>query len=372
MVQQPRKLAATLRRRTTDLLAVGIILVMTLSVGRWLATGTVTARNLWDAATAERRVAEPEPPCRRSENAGSDPAGRPRTSEARPEETTPWRTVWSVRFGKDGERQLEHRIARGEWTGIRRALVADCQSFLERYPPPASIDASSTTVAPPPLPLSLAARSAVAGAAGRWRVDVITEGPPIVLGSVREAATSQWRVVVWSVAIPAGSDGWDIYVSQFSTASASVAPAASPPQQHLSASAPHRREPQTFQAVAPLPVQPPPGGRLVLHVGRPDMAEVALYAGTGTVEAWCRHFDRILAPPAGSVRQSTGSTDTTAADHWRRLSEGAWARTARVTANDAEAASHGTKRPCEERLVRVVVRATDNGSLRALVTATPP
>ncbi len=379
MTGQRHKLAATLRRRATDGLAIGIVAVITLSLGRWLATGIAPGWDLWRALATDARDTEPrtasdrtgsDAPRDRDHGATRGTGASDHTSAQRP----PWRTHWTIRFGHRGNWQVERHIAKGDWAGIRDALVADCRTFLDGIPALKSIHETTAALSPSRLPESLAARTPAAHATGKWRIDVLTEGPPIVLGSIPAAGTSPegWWVVWWSVAIPAGRDGWDVYSCRFMPPPGHPADASQASGRRAAASTDRRAARPAVRPPAALIATPPPGGRLVLHVGSPDAAETLLYSGTGTVADWCRHFDRLLARPSGSQAEPNATVPAPRTDSWQRLFDGSLAKTFRGTPIDARDTPRARETAPAERIVRVIVRSTNAGQLQALITATPP
>ncbi|RMG38918.1 MAG: hypothetical protein D6725_06365, partial [Planctomycetota bacterium] len=386
----PLRLAERLRRRATDLLAIGIVAAVTLTLGRWLARGPSLGLQFWHD---EPRIAFSRDPRPAAGNPAVDRNGPPPTGPSTPEPSpSPQRATaagrgtekparrdralgqpeWSIRVGPRGAWSVRRRTMAAAWEAVRSALVAESRTFLQSRR--TLFAASPDGPTPAPLPEPLARRAPLQHGDGRWRIDVVTGGPPVVLGSLADeaAAPRRWRVVWWSIAIPRATEAFDVYTCRFAPPDTrNPGPTASPMDTDSTGSAgPHELEDtQPLHAVL---ANPPPNGRLLLCVGTSGPLPCAVYVGQGTVGEWTDHFDRVLTDRRNACRADQPPNRAQAFEGWQRLSDGSFAKTFRCGEKPETTTGITGRRPAAQDTLRVVVRSTAGGASQALIMAPRP
>lgn len=232
------RLAKRISSRTTDLIAIAVVLIGGLSIGRQLV-------EWWRA--------EPE-------------VGVPVV--AGESETNPWGTGAApvlLEFG-DAPLALSRQNVSGDRETALRLLVARCEAAVRetKAPTPLANDAAESLVA------RTQALEPVAEEPGVWRVYRLDQHFPLVLGVRRfpvaenDRAAPPWSLVCWGLAVPLGDADWSTF-----TFLASDAAGGAVPQFGL-----------------------PPGSRRILGL-RGDAGDgLIAFSGRGNVEQWMEFFDR--------------------------------------------------------------------------------
>lgn len=239
------RLAGTLRRRTFDLLAIGIVAVTLLGLGRTLA-------DWWNTDPADLAPASVVDPF----------AG------------------WGADGGtlRIGLGDLPCRLLRTHATAtvdeaVARA-VADCRSIAETgtapLAPPDEAEAN--------LLRTCAKLAPVAESKGEWRVHRATFPVPLLVASRRAersaGATDGWRVLCWGLVLPAGESQWTTYLFDASRAPAGASAA---------------------DVGNAIPAKWLPGGaKRTLSLSDGRGRNVLGFEGTGSAAAWTKAFDAKL------------------------------------------------------------------------------
>ncbi|MSR59654.1 MAG: hypothetical protein EXS05_18765 [Planctomycetaceae bacterium] len=242
-------LARRISSRTTDLIAIAVVLIGGLSIGRQLIE--------WWRADPETGV----------------------PVVANESETNPWGSGAApvlLEFG-DAPLALSRQSVSGDREAALTQLVARCQAAVKgaRQPTPLVHDAAESLVA------RTAALQPVAEEPGVWRVFRLDEHFPLVLGVRRfpeaenDRATPPWRLVCWGLAVPMGDANWTIYIFLASDAAEGATP--------------------EFAL--------PPGSRRILGL-RSDAGDALIaFSGRGNVEQWMAFFDREFEQRGLSARE---------------------------------------------------------------------
>jgi hypothetical protein len=234
------EVARRMTSRTTDLIAIAIVVAASLSLGRQVLVW-------WHAAPPTRAAAEMAA----------------RTGPAWDDLSQPL----SLEFG-DLPLAMTRQVVVGERDATIAALVGHCETAAKRAGRPwRDRDAAEDR-----LLARVEKLTPVAQEAGVWQVHVFDERFPMV-AAIRQfaagpddAASRGPRLVCWALAMPAGKETWNLYVFQ-GTANGRPAPA--------------------DRADVPLP----PGAHRNLSLRDERGATFAGFSGNDAVGEWIRFYD---------------------------------------------------------------------------------
>ena len=232
--------ARRITSRTTDFIAIAIIVVASLTIGRQVL-------DWWHAPPTQAEAL--------SEASGSRPAWEDS------------REPIALEFG-DSPLAMTRQVVEGEKKTTIDVLVGHCRQAVSatRRPWRESDEAEERLLE------RTAGLTPVAEELGVWQVYVIDERFPMVAGVRRfasgqkEAARGTPRLVCWGMAMPAGKNVWNAYVFQ---GAARGSPAA------------------TGLPEVPLP----PGSRRNLSLRDERGGALVGYSGSGSGQAWMKHYD---------------------------------------------------------------------------------
>jgi hypothetical protein len=233
-------LAMKITSRTTDLIAIGIVVVASLTLGRQVLVW-------WHAAPPTRAAAEM---AARTGPAWDDPS-----------------QPLSLEFG-DLPLAMTRQVVVGERDATIAALVQHCKTAAKRALQPwRERDAAEDL-----LLTRIESLKPVAGEAGVWQVYVFDERLPMAAAIRRfadapdDAASEGPRLVCWAMAMPAGKEAWNLYVFR-GTANGRSAPA--------------------DRADVPLP----PGVRRNLSLRDEQGSAIVGFSGMDDVGEWIKFYD---------------------------------------------------------------------------------
>jgi hypothetical protein len=233
-------IARKMTSRTTDLIAIGIVIVASLTLGRQVLVW-------WHA----------EPPTR----AAAEVAAR-----TGPVWEDPSRPL-SLEFG-DVALSMTRQVVAGERDATVAALVQHCKTAAKRGVQPwHERDAAEDR-----LLARIESLNPVAEGVGVWQVYVLDERLPMAAAIRRfaagpdDAASEGPRLVCWAMAMPAGKEVWNLYVFQ-GTAKGRLAPA--------------------DRADVPLP----PGARRNLSLRDEQGSSIVGFSEKNDVGEWIKFYD---------------------------------------------------------------------------------
>jgi hypothetical protein len=234
------EIARTITGRTTDLIAIGIVVVASLTLGRQVLVW-------WHAAPPTRAAAEM---AARTGPAWDDPS-----------------QPLSLEFG-DLPLAMTRQVVVGERDATVAALVQHCKTAAKRdLQPWHERDAAEDR-----LLARIESLNPVAEEAGDWKVCVLDERLPMAAAVRRfaagpdDAASEGSRLVCWGMAMPAGREVWNLYVFQ-GTANGRSAPA----------------------DLADVPL--PPGVRRNLSLRDEQGSAIVGFSGMDDVGEWIKFYD---------------------------------------------------------------------------------
>jgi hypothetical protein len=254
-------LARRMTSRTTDLIAIGLIVVATLTLGRQV-------RDWWRTPPPTVEVTE--------QAVGPVPA---------------WedgRQPIALEFG-DLPLAMTRQVVEGNQKKTIDALVQNCRQEVAtaRSPWREADEAERRLVE------MTAGLTPVADESEVWQVFVVDERFPMVAGlrhfdgPNNEAARGLFRLVCWGLALPVGQDIWNVYV--FKGAQSAGAAASGIPEISL-----------------------PPGGHRNLAVRDEQGGRLVGFSGIASAEEWIKYYDRWFA-----------EKDWSSGEDWR-ASSGTW------------------------------------------------
>ena len=178
-------------------------------------------------------------------------------------------------FG-DQNWSIRRQEFRGLSEAVPAALMQFCRSAIADAPPRGDMaDAAEQDVLK-----RLAAEKPIAGEPGKWRLYQWSEGVPIVIGTRNVSGTlcvpdtkrtilaeKPHRVVIWSMAVPAGKKSWTLYIFEAGG-----------------------KSPVAGQGVVEVPL--PPGGRRLASIGLSGSSITAFSTDDGLTDAIPRFYDR--------------------------------------------------------------------------------
>jgi hypothetical protein len=248
-------LAQRIRRRTTDLLAIGLVVVATLTIGRQTVVW-------WNT--------EPPPPLAPDLQTGSFLQGDSRAPVL-------------LEFGNQPVSLTRQIIGGGRLQALEK-LVSLCRTACQTAISPPQL------IAPvePKLLAQLESRQPFEEVLNQWRLYQLDDALPMIVGirrfgsrsspSGREPRREQpaaatvidksWRLVCWGLAMPLSDKSWTLYV-------------------HAASSMPVAAD----AVSGPIP-ELPPESRRILSLRQPGGGQMIGFCGSGTVPGWSGFYDR--------------------------------------------------------------------------------